>query len=300
MSAPAALDKGVLLRDGSETRSVVPYRLVRLLGFDLVRRNYYSPIPDLDQLDPAIWEKPRDLPGLEIDFDRMLRLLDELRPFMSEAPAGGSMYGGLDAALLYGIVRRYQPERVLEVGSGMSTRIAAAAIQANGHGIIVSADPNVETPVDAPFAEHHDWPAETIPLAEFQKLKAGDILFVDTTHTVKIGSEVNRLILQVLTRLNQGVFVHFHDIFTPWEYPRYVPERQRGFWAEQYLLEAFLTENPRFEVLFAELRRHPRQAGSGSGLRRQSWLVLASCSRLIGGQTRQVFSTMNRRVGGWS
>ena len=75
-----------------------------------------------------------------------------------------------------------------------------------------------------------------------------DILFIDTTHTVKIGSDVNRLMLEVLPTLRPGVLVHVHDIFLPYEYPRGFFESQ-CCWQEQYLLQALLAENPNFEVL---------------------------------------------------
>ena len=90
-----------------------------------------------------------------------------------------------------------------------------------------------------------------MPLSEFEALEAGDVLFCDTTHTVKLGSEVNYLILEVLPRLAPGVLVHFHDVFLPWEYPRKWPLQSRWYWSEQYLLQAFLAFNPAFEILFA-------------------------------------------------
>jgi len=73
---------------------------------------------------------------------------------------------------------------------------------------------------------------------------------VDTTHTVKIGSDVNRIILRILPLLAPGVVVHFHDICLPYEYPRYLLEDYALYWAEQYLLQAFLAMNPSFEVLY--------------------------------------------------
>ena len=82
----------------------------------------------------------------------------------------------------------------------------------------------------------------------FDALGVNDILFVDTTHTVKIGSEVNRIVLDVLPRLGAGVVVHFHDIFSPWEYHRHWIEGDWK-WNEQYLLQAFLSMNPGYEVL---------------------------------------------------
>ena len=85
----------------------------------------------------------------------------------------------------------------------------------------------------------------------FSQLNSGDILFIDSSHTVKIGGDVNYLFLEVLPRLNPGVIVHVHDIFLPFEYRRDWVLDEFRFWTEQYLLQAFLTFNSEFEVLLA-------------------------------------------------
>ena len=87
-------------------------------------------------------------------------------------------------------------------------------------------------------------------MTEFDALRDGDMLIVDTTHVVKMGGDVNRVILDVLPRLAPGVLVHFHDIWLPWEYhPGLVAEL--GFWNEQYLLQAYLSDNPRWRIVLA-------------------------------------------------
>jgi hypothetical protein len=90
-----------------------------------------------------------------------------------------------------------------------------------------------------------------------------DVLFVDTTHTVKTGGDVVHIVLEMLPRLASGVYVHFHDIFLPDEYPREWVVQRRRAWAEQYLLQAFLAFNSAFEVvlpLHALTRRQPELA----------------------------------------
>src|SRR5206468_1730052 len=101
-----------------------------------------------------------------------------------------------------------------------------------------------------------------------------DVLFVDTTHTVKVGGDVNRVILDVLPTLAPGVHVHIHDIYLPWEYPREFLAERSFYWAEQFLLQAFLAFNDRFEILFgthALVRRYPDRIrtlipGTGRGV----------------------------------
>jgi hypothetical protein len=85
----------------------------------------------------------------------------------------------------------------------------------------------------------------------FQQLAANDILFIDSSHAVRCGGDVNYLFLEVLPRLNPGVIVHIHDIFLPNEFPKDLVKNRHFFWTEQYLLQAFLTFNSEFEILFA-------------------------------------------------
>ena len=94
---------------------------------------------------------------------------------------------------------------------------------------------------------------ELINVDFFKQLSKNDILFIDSSHTVRIGSDVNYLILDVLPRLAPGVIVHFHDISLPDEYTKVYATnpRFRMFWTEAYLLQAFLCYNSQFEVLLA-------------------------------------------------
>jgi hypothetical protein len=103
-------------------------------------------------------------------------------------------------------------------------------------------------------------PAEELPTERFAALGVNDLLIVDTTHTVKMGGDVNHIVLDILPTLGSGVVVHFHDIFLPWEYPRKWAEDYGLYWNEQYLLHAFLSLNDEFEILcalYALVRRRP-------------------------------------------
>ena len=88
-------------------------------------------------------------------------------------------------------------------------------------------------------------PAETLGAEHTDQLGAGDILFIDSSHTVRIGGDVVHLFCEVIPRLAPGVIVHVHDIYLPYEYPRAWVEQLRWYWAEQYLLQALLAGNPR-------------------------------------------------------
>ncbi|MGI8557685.1 MAG: class I SAM-dependent methyltransferase [Solirubrobacteraceae bacterium] len=261
---------------GSVVRGVVG-----ALGYDLVRKHYYSAIPDLGTIPADVWTRRSELRGLQLDNDAGLDFVQrELAPYLAEFAApesvtedprefhfGNGFYDRVDAELLYAMVRRFSPPQIVELGSGMSSLVIADArarndLAASRHVIY---DP-FPTPrlasTLAQVAELHEVPASEVPISDFERLRSGDLLFVDTTHTVKIASDVNRVILDVLPVLAPGVIVHFHDIFLPWEYPREFLERRRFFWAEQYLLQAFLAFNGEFEVLFSAhglQREHPRE-----------------------------------------
>ena len=150
-----------------------------------------------------------------------------------------------------------RPARVIELGSGYSTLLINLACRRNGDDGITT----VHQAFDPYPREHIVGPGLPAPAASsrsrpptcrselFAELRAGDILFVDTTHVVRLAGDVNFVVLDVLPRLQEGVIVHFHDIFLPWEYPRPWLTEMRYYWTEQYLLQAFLAYNREFEVL---------------------------------------------------
>lgn len=243
-------------------------------------KTFYSPIPDSAELVDELWKRPSELAGVEFDLGAQLEFIArELRPYLDEFrppmdPTGkpdefylrNGSYGRGDADVLYAMVRQLKPGRVLELGSGHSTLVLAKAMLANEAdgtpGELISYDPFPATAHAelAGLTALHPVRAQDVARERFEELDDGDVLFVDTTHVVKIGGDVNFIVLDVLPRLAPGVTVHFHDIFLPWEYPkRWV--RDRGlYWSEQYLLQAFLALNQDFEVvcaLHALARAHP-------------------------------------------
>ena len=264
--------------------------LARRLGFDVIERDYYSPVPRVEELSPAIWEEPNALRGIHFDLDAQMEFLErDLGPYLAEfrpplTPSGrpedfhleNNFYGPLDAEVLYAMVRHFRPRRIVELGSGDSTLVIRDADRRNVEDGADPAEHRVYDPYPRPelktiiggFATLEPTSATEVPLEVFESLQANDILFVDTTHTVKVGGEVNYLVLDALPVIGPGVIVHFHDIFLPWEYPRewITLERLERYWAEQYLLQAFLAFNPLYEVLFAcypTVREFPgRLAGS--------------------------------------
>lgn len=249
-------------------------------GLHTKRVHYYSPIPDTRTLTEEFFRRRSELPGIDMRDEAQLALLGDLSAYRGELEAlasGGTkaalefsfentFYTALDAVLLYSMIRRHRPRRVIEIGSGFSTRITSAALRRNA----ADGAPNAVFIAIEPFPDKDrgvigatqviERPVQEVDLATFQTLEVGDVLFIDSSHVAKQGSDVCFEFLEVLPRLNRGVIVHVHDIFFPYEYPREWVVERHAFWNEQYLLQAFLSGNRDFQVLAASqwlLARHP-------------------------------------------
>jgi hypothetical protein len=210
-----------------------------------------------DQIPDAVWDRRSELRGIAFDLDAMERLLGELAPLGAELAATGfqfsnRFYEHVDAETAYAMVRRLAPQRVVELGSGFSTQVLRAA----AGDAVRTFDPYTKIDGVERVA------AQEVPGDVFAALGRDDVLFVDTTHVVKTGGDVNQIVLDVLPVLAPGVVVHFHDIWLPYEYDRRLTEHLGANWSEQYLLQAFLSGNAGWEVLLANaaLARDRREA----------------------------------------
>jgi len=252
-------------------------------GLHIVPNHYYHPIPDTRGLQQDLWEKPSELVGIDINEEAQLHLLFELSSAYREeyerfprAPTsvpheyfvdnGG--FGAVDGEVLYCMIRQFCPRRVLEIGSGNSTYLAAQALLENEQkygwrGELVACEPYPNDVLKRGFpglTTLVESEVQKVPLEEFSRLAGGDILFIDSSHVLKCGSDVQYEFLEILPRLHNGVLVHVHDVFLPYEYPREWIMDEHLFWSEQYLLQAFLSFNSSFEVMWAGHymhRKHP-------------------------------------------
>ena len=239
-------------------------------GFHATPVHFYQPIPDTQTLPETLWNQPSKLVGIEMNDSVQLDLLrkhfpkfrDDYEQFPTKPTREGSrfhlnngLFDGIDALVAYCMVRHFQPRLIIEVGSGFSSLILGeAAVKNNNNSALVCIEPFPVDFLQQGFPGLHSLikkKIEDIDLEFFSQLESGDILFIDSSHTVKIGGDVNYLFLEVLPRLKPGVIVHVHDIFFPFNYPRDWVIEEFRFWTEQYLLQAFLSFNSEFEVLMA-------------------------------------------------
>jgi len=235
--------------------------------------HFYSPLPDLAEIrrrETELFDRSfQELPEIDVRADSQLKLLEtfaafyESMPFAAERVAGmrsyldNPRYAFLDAIVLHCMLRHLSPKRVIEVGSGYSTCVT---LDTNDHflggGTAVSLiEPYAEVilsllPADDPArASIIPKGLQEIDLGLFKTLEANDVLFIDSTHVAKIGSDVNHLFFKILPLLAAGVFIHIHDIFYPFEYPKEWIYEGRA-WNEAYMLRAFLTHNSAYEIVF--------------------------------------------------
>ena len=256
-----------LVRDGSYSGEA--FRRFEQRGVHVTPVHFYSPIPNTSKLSEEIWQRESGLVGIDMNDEEQLRLVAEVFPqFRSEYEAipsaptedpaqfylDNGLFGGTDAFVLYCMLRHLQPRRVLEVGGGFSTRLAAQAALANGSTELTCIEPFPDAVLQDGFpglTTLISSRVEETSLEVFLGLEENDVLFIDSSHVARVGSDVTFLFLEVLPRLQPGVVVQVHDVFLPFEYPRDWVMDSLRFWSEQYLLQAFLAFNSAFYVLLA-------------------------------------------------
>ena len=220
------------------------------------------------------------MPGVDLRIGESLSFLSgELAPFVAEYAAPDNppgtahgyfryneMYPLVDGEVLYAMLRHFKPRRVVELGAGFSSLAVSDALARNasdGHDTERFVyDPYPAERALAAGVNVRSIAAQDVPNEVFGGLEDGDVLIIDTTHTVKAGGDVVRLLLDVVPALAAGVVVHIHDFYRPYEYPRRFYIDHALYWQEHYLVQAFLTLNPVFEVLIANyalVRSHPEE-----------------------------------------
>ena len=246
------------------------FRILQRLGINLTPNHFYWPVPDVAELEKREWPIYATPPGcnfrmreqVKLATDFGLRYVPELQwnaqPKSDSYHYHNGYFESCDAEVAYCMVRHWKPRRIIEIGSGYSTRVMAQALKANLEqdgiaGELITVDPYPERlPKNGLGGLVTVVPQQVqqLDIGLFEILNADDILFIDSSHVVSVGSDVVREYLQILPQLNAGVLVHVHDIFLPSDYPRSAVLQNLWFWSEQYLLQAFLAFNRDFEVLW--------------------------------------------------
>jgi hypothetical protein len=226
-------------------------------GYHIRPIHYYEPLPDFRSITTEQITRRREYRGIDFRWDDQLALLNDLTAYHDDLSTldfnfDNGFFNGFDAAVYYSLIRHLKPQRIIEIGGGYSTQLAAKALTRNGSGKLTCIEPYPERLNGAgPNIELIQKRVEEIDVDFFSGLAANDILFIDSSHTVKFRSDVCYEFLELLPCLAPGVRVHVHDIFFPHDYPaEWLIERRLAL-NEQYLLEAFLSFNEHFKVTLA-------------------------------------------------
>ena len=250
-------------------------KLFSKLGLHLIPRHYYQPIPEESDLSDKYFETVSEMPGLVIHDQIPLGLLDtvfvrymtEFRDQFSDFEnkkiepwhfflINGS-YMAIDAQCYYSFIRHFKPKYIVEIGGGHSSLLAGAACVRNFQETGNQTKLTIIEPYPSRLLRE-GFPGlsklvvskvQDIDLRFFESLESGDILFIDSSHVLRSGGDVQYEYLEILPRLKPGVLVHVHDISLPKAYPRVYSEN-RLFWNEQFLLQAFLAFNSKFEIVW--------------------------------------------------
>jgi hypothetical protein len=242
-------------------------------------------VPEAEEIVDGYWEQQSELPGVDLNVRAGLQLLAEVFPRFTaefremvplERPANwqeGQFYllngsfMAVDAQVYFSLIRHFQPRQIVEIGAGNSTLVAIAAGRANiGSGgsapRLTAIDPypwEIFRGELSGLTQLVDKRLQDVDRGIFDDLTTGDILFVDSSHVLRAGNDVELEYLEILPRLKPGVLVHIHDISLPRRYPK-VYFDQQNYWNEQQVLQAFLVFNSGFEVLWpgnALFLKHP-------------------------------------------
>ena len=254
-------------------------RLWDKAGLLPVPYQYYQPVVRASEVAPWGIEDP--LTGIDFRVPEQLELLGKLAAYGGEvlslphhrSPSEPDLYLDVehgaflsgDIETLYAMIRHFAPRTVIEIGCGSSTRVVELALRRNlecgkpGRHVCIE-------PFEAPWLERLEIEVirervQTIEPDIFSNLSAGDVLFIDTSHVIRHGGDVKHIYLNLVPSLQQGVLVHAHDIFLPCDYLSEWLSRDKRFWTEQYLLQAFLAFNSQFQIILAAnyLSRHHRE-----------------------------------------
>lgn len=241
--------------------------------------HFASPIPNFKEIleDDSLFNQDQNILDIELNAQEQFELFDHLLQIALGAPYlkdhdlryqfDNHMLGPIDGLMLYGILCHFNPQKIIEVGSGFSSALMLDVnnVHRNNEMELTFIEPYPDRLKSLLRKEDYssvnilEKKIQDVDLSIFDSLSANDILFLDTSHIVKTGSDVNFWLFNILPRLKSGVIIHIHDIFWPFEYPREWIQQQKCY-TELYLIRAFLMNNAAYEIkLFNHFIQYSKQ-----------------------------------------
>jgi methyltransferase family protein len=236
--------------------------------------HFYSPVVDPATVDAYVTKARQvqvsEIYGIDLNVDEMALFWTEHQAFIAATPFrkepdpdlryywGDSPYPIGDAVTYRAKINALRPRHIIEIGSGFSTACALDTLDEIGQPAtrLTCIEPYPTTlikrvrPEDRERLTIIESPVQEVPVQTFSNLEANDILFIDSTHVLKTGSDVHYEFFSILPILKPGVMVHFHDIRWPFEYPHQFIFERNYSWNEAYGLRALLMYSSRFSIAF--------------------------------------------------
>ena len=255
---------------GAKRNPITTY-LFKKIGVFAINDHFYQPLFNDAHITKPL-SSDRDLPGIKLNVGGQLDFLDSLtyeeqiiklnmidgfpvdKDGIVHFKLNNGSYKAGDADFLYQFIRTIKPRRIIEIGAGNSTKLIYRANQE--HRDLYKITHTCIEPYLQPWLENLDLDVIRTKVEQqniniFKELNAGDFLFIDSSHMIRPQGDVLFEILNILPILKSGVYVHFHDIFTPKDYLDTWIRKDIRFWNEQYLLEALLSNSDRYEIVAA-------------------------------------------------
>lgn len=240
------------------TRKFIYRFAEKYLKIHITPAHYYSPIPNLDEIDHNIHDKINDCIGMDFNEDKQIDFLNVIsNKYLSEfKPSINTGLSEIDSFVLYSVIREFKPKTFIEIGSGETTKITLNALKKNKdeNGVnfkFTAIEPYPKSYLYSLISDEFELIVDKVQNVNVEKFKNVDILFIDSSHVSKIGSDVNYEMLQILPVIKVGAIVHWHDIMIPVDYPKLWIEHGNMFWNETYMVQTFMMFNKSFRIIWA-------------------------------------------------
>jgi predicted O-methyltransferase YrrM len=255
----------LLYRKFGSHKLPISKKILNFFGIFPLIDHYYEPQFNFDKLNKKTYNN-RNLPGINLNLNLQLKNLSNLiyknelikldlekKSLNYSFTIKNKFFEHGDAEVYYQLIRQLKPKNIIEIGSGYSTLIALEAIKNNKeidqiHTEITCIEPYENDWLDNLNIKILRKKIEDVEESYYLNLKSGDILFIDTSHIIKPQGDVLKIFLEILPKLNSGVMIHIHDIFTPKNYPEHWIIKENKFWNEQYLVEAIMMNSNKYEI----------------------------------------------------
>lgn len=239
--------------------------------------HFYSPLVSKEDIKERLWDDLPETHPVDMNIQEQKSVIKEITRFYDEIPylhdnslrytfENGS-YSYTDGITLFGMIRNIKPKRIIEVGSGYTSALMLDVNEVYFDNKIdltfIEPYPTLLNKVIKEKDRNHcsiiTKKVQDVDLKFFKGLECGDILFIDSSHVVKTGSDLHHIVTRILPILNEGVLIHFHDIFFPFEYPKQWVEEGRN-WNENYFINSFLMYNNEFKVILFSHYLHKKHS----------------------------------------